>query len=402
MTGLLRVNLFLLLMIAVFDPVDQSHFKAPLFVGVWLIFLVDLVISRDGHSEIPPALFLYTLLFIVVLPLAGAMVYLIRGGQTPGYEGLKYWKSYLFLTLCIPLAVKRINLIRPLAVVLSLLSAATISLYVLASGSEVLRVELEGFGAATYTFSLTDRTYENLTYHGLYFFGSSLLVVAVVYFSYHFMFSVGRAKLLNAFLLALNVCGMVMSGSRNNILVGFVAPLLVFAWYRGNKTRLTMAAVLLAILLAGISSGILQAMLSSADESNATKLDHLHDYVTLFADWRTLWFGQGFGATFFSRAWGAQVSLTELTYLEIIRNFGLLLSPLLFFLILYPLKALADPEFRTDHYLFLGYLGYLYLCTGDPLLLSSSGMLVLAIVLVTVFCNSTPISRSSGLVAQPG
>jgi hypothetical protein len=396
MTGLLRVNLFLLLLIAVFDPVDQSHWKAPLFVGVWLIFLVDLVISREGHSEIPPALYLYTLIFIVVLPLAGALVYLLRGGETAGYEGLKYWKSYLFLTLCIPLAAKRINLIRPLTVVLSLLSAATISLYVLASVSEVLRAELEAFGAATYTFSLTDRAYGSLTYRGLYFFGSSLLVVAVVHFSYHFVFSAGRAKLLNGFLLAVNVCGMVMSGSRNNIVVGFLAPLLVFAWYRGNKTRVTMATVLVAILIAGFASGIFQAMLSSADESNATKLDHLHDYVTLFSDWRTLWFGQGFGASFFSRAWGAQVSLTELTYLEIIRNYGLLLSPLLFFLILYPLKALADPEFRTDHYLFLGYLSYLYLCIGDPLLLSSSGMLVLAIVLVKVFCNSTQISRSSG------
>jgi hypothetical protein len=401
MTGLLRANLFLLLLIAVFDPVDQSHLKAPLFASVWLIFLVGLVISSEGLAEIPPALYMYALAFIVVLPLAGAMVYLLRGGGTAGYEGLKYWKSYLFLTLCIPLAVKRINLIRPLTIVLSLLSLATIVLYVLASVSEVLRAELEAFGAATYTFSLTDRTYGNLTYHGLYFFGSSLLVVAVVYFSYHFMFSAGRAKLLNGFLLALNVCGMVMSGSRNNIVVGLMAPLLVFAWYRGNKTRITMATVLVAILLAGFASGIFQAMLSSADESNATKLDHLHDYVTLFADWRTLWFGQGFGASFFSRAWGAQVSLTELTYLEILRNYGLLLSPLLFFLILYPLKALTDSEFRTDHYLFLGYLGYLYLCTGDPLLLSSSGMLILAIVLVKVFCNSTQLSRASELATQP-
>jgi len=134
-------------------------------------------------------------------------------------------------------------------------------------------------------------------------------------------------------------------------------------------------------------------MLSPDDESNAIKLAHLHDYGILFGDWKTLLFGQGLGASFFSTAWGTRVTLTEVTYLEFIRNYGLMLAPIFYFLILYPLRMLADPEARADHYLFLAYGAYLYMCSGNPLLLSSSGMLVLAVVLVKTFCNILAIPR---------
>jgi hypothetical protein len=386
MNLLLRLNLFLLLAVAIFDPSDLLvQLKVPLFFGVWLLFLVDIVISTRNRYPVPASLYFYILVFVLLLPLIGLLVYVLRGGGTQDYDGFRFYKSYLFLTLCIPLALKRLDLIRPLAYMLSVLAIATIYLYTLTVNDDLLGKQLAAFGDAYVLFSMTERTYGSLSYQNVYFHASPLFVTAIVFFCYQFVHSIRWAKLWYGFFLVLNICGMILSGTRNNMLVAIFAPLLVLAWYRGTKVRLTIAALLIVIVVAGFSSGVIQAMFSGEDYGNAVKLGHVHDYGVLFSDWRTLLFGQGFGAGFFSTAWGTTVTLTELTYLEIIRNYGIILAPVFYLLILFPLRVLADQRAQPDHYLFLGYACYLYLCAGNPLLLSSTGMLVLAIVLTKTF-----------------
>ncbi len=171
-----------------------------------------------------------------------------------------------------------------------------------------------------------------------------------------------------------------------------VAPVLVTAWYREGKVRSLAITLLAVVLVVGLGLGVIQAMVSTDEFGNSVKLSHLHDYGVLFSDWRNLVFGQGLGAAFFSTAWGTRATLTEVTYLEILRNYGLLFAPLLYGLILYPLHLLRDQRARPDHYLLLGYACYLGICIADPLLLSSSGMLVLAIVLYRMFCGSARVA----------
>jgi hypothetical protein len=397
MNTLLRANLFLLLFVAVFDPVDQTHLKVPLFVGVWTLFLIDILISSHGRFRVPAGLYVYAAVFVVVFPALGMLIYLLRAGGMEGYEGFKYWKSYLFLTLCIPVAVKRIDLIRPLSVILSLLSGATIFLYLIVTTNDLIRAELTAFADDFVFFSIGERTYGNLSYQSVYFHGTPLLVIAIAYFCYRSIHSKGRARTWNVLFLALNVCGMVMSGTRNNMIVGFLTPLLIMGWYKGAKTRSAIALLLVLAVIVGFSSGVFQAMLSPDNDSNAIKLGHLHDYRILFSDWKTLLFGQGLGASFFSTAWGTRVTLTEVTYVEVIRTYGLILAPIFYLLVLFPLRELTHPDQRADHYLFLAYAAYLYICSGNPLLLSSTGMLVLAIVLVKTFSEPREILRRSSL-----
>jgi hypothetical protein len=400
MNTLLRLNLFLLIAVAVFDPADLLvHAKVPLFAGVWILLLADLAITRGGRYPVPTNLYYYICIFVVLLPLTGMLVYVLRGGQMQGYDGFGYYKSYLFLSLCIPLAMKRIDLIRPLCIVLSLLSLVTLFLYVIAFNDDTLRGQLWFVGDAYTLFSVNERSYGSLSYQMIYFHTSPLIVVAVAYFCYQSLVSVGRARFWNVSLLLLNVCGMMLSGTRNNMIVGLLVPLMVIAWYKGTKVRLAVAAALAVILSLGIGYGVVEAMLSPDDVSNSVKLLYFRDYAAVFSSWLTLLFGQGLGASFFSAALGTRVSITELTYVEFVRIYGVVMACIFFILLLYPLRILRNPDARTDHYLFLGYLGYLYLCTANPLLMSSSGMLVLAIVLVTTFSRS--VRRASPLALVP-
>ena len=400
MNVLLRLNLLLLLAAAIFDPSDLLfHAKVPLFVGIWILLLADLAIPGHQRYEVPTNLYLYICVFAFFLPLTGMLIYVLRGGITEGYEGVQYYKAYLFLTLCIPLAMKRIDVIRPLSMVLSVLSLATIGLYAITFNDDVLRSQLWLVGDSYTIFSLNERSYGSLTYQMVYFHTSPLLVVAVAYFCYQSLVSVGRARFWNVLLLALNVCGMVLSGTRNNMIIGVLMPLMIVAWYTGLRVRLGVVAVLAAILSVGLGFGVVQAMLSSDDASNTIKLLYFRDYGVLFSNWLTLLFGQGFGSSFFATALGTRVSVTELTYVELLRNYGLIMGCIFYFLLLYPVRTLRNPEARPDHYLFLGYLGYLYLCTANPLLLSSSGMLVLAMVLVKTF--SWPVRKAWPLALVP-
>lgn len=400
MNVLLRLNLLLLLAAAIFDPSDLLlHAKVPLFVGIWILLLADLAIPGHERYEVPTNLYLYIYVFVFFLPLVGMLIYVLRGGETDSYQGLGYYKSYLFLTLCIPLAMKKIDVIRPLTMILSALSLATIGLYAITFNNDVLRSQLWLVGDIYTIFSLNERSYGSLTYQMVYFHTSPLLVVAVAYFCYQSLVSVGRARFWNVCLLALNVCGMVLSGTRNNMIIGLLVPLMIVAWYKGTKARLAVAATLAVVLLLAVGYGVVEAMFSPDDASNSVKLLYFRDYAAVFNSWPTLLFGQGFGSSFFSAALGTRVSVTELTYVELLRNYGLVMGCIFYFLLLYPLRTLRNPEARPDHYLLLGYLGYLYLCTANPLLLSSSGMLVLAIVLVKTF--SWPVRKASPLALVP-
>jgi hypothetical protein len=394
MNTLLRLNLWVLLAVAVFDPADLLvHAKVPLFAGVWILLLADMVTSRGGRYPVPTRLYWYLYIFVVLLPLVGMLVYVLRGGRMEGYEGFGYYKSYLFLTLCIPLAMKRIDLVRSLSMILSVLSLATVALYAMTFNDEALRSQLWLVGDAYGFLTLTERTYAGLTYPTVYFYTSSLLVVAVAYFCYRSLVSVGRARFWNVLLLLLNECGMLLSGTRNNIIIGLVIPLMVIAWYKGTKARLAVVVALAAVFSVGLGYGAVQSMLSPNDISNAIKVLHYQDYMRMFGDWRTLLFGQGLGASFFSTALGTRVSVTELTYLEFIRSFGLIIAAVYYGLLLFPVEKLRKQSFSGIHYLLLAYASYLLICASNPLLLSSSGMLVLAIVLAAVFPVEESISE---------
>ena len=70
---------------------------------------------------------------------------------------------------------------------------------------------------------------------------------------------------------------------------------------------------------------------------------------------------------------------------EMLRCYGVLLTILLLCCLLYPLRCLALPSRRAEHFLYLGYAFYLVLCVADPFLVSSSGMLMLSIIVAKAF-----------------
>jgi len=388
MNTVLRANLFLLFLVAVFDPADHvTHLKVPLFVSLWVIFFLGLILSKNINSPLAASLLTYIFVFAFFLPLTSILWYFVRGGHVGMFDGFQYLKSFLFLTLAAILVVKQIDAIGPLSIVLTLLSAATIAIAALAYSDPGLTPLLWPIGDATGIFAIGTRTYASLSYTYVYFHTAPLLVISLAYFTYQSMTSQPKTRYFNIALLSVNLVAMLCSGTRNDMIFGLLTPLAVFLWYsRGNHRRTLLVALLMgAAVVCTYGGDVLHAMFDPENESNAIKLTHLKDYYMLFSDPKTLFFGQGLGAYFYSSAFGTETSITELTYLEFMRNFGLIIAIVYYCLLLYPITKMRDPAFTNIHYLIVAYTSYLIICVSNPLLVSSSGMLVLAIVICKVF-----------------
>lgn len=393
MNLLLQFNLFLLLLVAVFDPSDQvTHLKVPLFVCLWFIFFFGFFVSTSTSPPLSNSLLAYILVFAVFLPLTSILWYYLRGENIGQYDGFQYLKSFLFLTLAFILVVRKIDAMRPLSIVLSILSVVIITIAVLTYDDPALSQLLGPIGDATGMFMIGDRTYGGLTYTYVYFHSAPLLVLSLAYFSYRSLQSKSLSRFGFGFLLILNFFAMLCSGTRNDIIFGILTPLLVLFWHSGKHRRLALTVLFLGIVvvLGFFSSDIIGAMFDPENESNAIKLAHLKDYSVLFSQTKTLLFGQGLGAYFYSTAFGTATSITELTYLEFIRNFGLFITGIYYALLVYPLTRLRDQTLTSHHYLLLAFISYLFMCASNPLLVSSTGMLALAIVLSAIFPAKAP------------
>ena len=132
--------------------------------------------------------------------------------------------------------------------------------------------------------------------------------------------------------------------------------------------------------------GIYIAYMAIIDpDSNSTniKFGHIESYLDLFqSKWEYLIFGMGPGAFFYSKGFGTMTSLTEWTYIEIVRMYGLV--GLFFFLCLliipivrYNIKKIPIKYWQS---IALGYIVFLISCMSDPWLIGSPGLICILFI----------------------
>jgi hypothetical protein len=129
------------------------------------------------------------------------------------------------------------------------------------------------------------------------------------------------------------------------------------------------------------------------EASNSVKLLMLNDYAAIFSDPSNLVFGKGLGSYEYWSGRGYKFD-TELTYLEIIRNFGLLLGGLMILLLIYPIVyAFILHRSYKEKNIVLAYAAYLVMSMSNPLLFSSMGILILGLVIANIFIYDADIRR---------
>jgi hypothetical protein len=381
---MVRLLLLLFVLICIFDPADRVGGKVVAFVAVWPFTLLSLALKRN-EPKLPGELLAYVIVFIAIPLLSIGWYYIIDGRQP--FEGYSLLKGYLLILLSLVLVLNRVDIIPQLSAALTVLAVLVIAVFVFLQFDPEQFESLHDWGIHTGILSLDRRTYgENLQLIQVYFVTSSMLAVSIAYYFDRAMSVPGRWTKLGYFVLvSINILGMLLAGTRNNIIVSLLLPLLLWPLYTKRVALNTFFSLLALAILAIPFSLQLQTLFDPEETANSIKLALVHDYMDLFSDPVTLLFGQGLGAYRYWSASNVYFYISELTYLEMIRNFGLFGAIAMMALLLFPVAyAFFNTASRRERALAMAYFLYLLMAVSNPLLFSSSGMLILVALIANI------------------
>jgi hypothetical protein len=389
-----RPLLVALVIVCVFDPADQIlGVKVWLFATLWIVTLA-VCFSSSREIHLPIGLLIYVLLFIGI-PLLSIGWYYLANGEQP-YHGFNFLKGYLLASLAVVLAVSRVDLVPILSAALAVLALVTIAIYVLLLLKPELFVPLYHLGENAGVMNLGKRIYGDLVLTQVNLVTAPMLAISIPYYFDRAMTAHRTERKFIWFLLtAICIVGMLLTGLRNTIAVALLLPCILWPLYtrRAALNGIVVLGALAALALLSVEK--LKVVLDPEALSNSVRLTLIGDYAQIFSEPMVLLFGQGLGAyhlwstsgrTGFELTGENFYFNTELTYAEMIRYFGLPGAAIMVALLLYPVAHAflrnADTRQRA---LALGFLAYLGMSASNPLLFSSSAVILLSALVANTF-----------------
>jgi hypothetical protein len=388
--GVSRLAIIFFIICCIFDPADKILGAKVWAFGVCWMLAVATAMKMQQRVTLPYQAVFLVYIFILI-PTLSVLGYLARSGDEP-YYGLDYLKGYILITFTLLLVIVRISILHSLAVTLTCLSMVIITTYLIIENNPELYPAIYIFGDATGLIQLDSaRDYGNdVVLSQIYFVTSPMIVMAIAYWFHRAYWQLEVTKRLQyGILVAINVFAMLVAGSRNNIVMALVLPTLLVFQLTRKKTH-AMATIAVSIVIVSIVFQTeLQAFFDPGETSNSNKLVLIDGYNQLFQDIRVLLIGQGLGS-FHAFDGRGVLSVTELTYHEMIRHFGLLGALIILFILLFPVwvgffKA-KNPEYKC---LVVAYVCYLVMSVSNPLLFSSMGVLLLSAMLCEIYLKQS-------------
>jgi hypothetical protein len=374
---IIKACLWLYCGLAFFDPADSIlGAKLPVFAAA---VLLALGLNRFQTPDLPKEL-RYRLLFLTLLiPAAGLLVFLIRhpgGDLRPGLSLVKgLWASLLIL----PAAAAGADLKKPVFLCLGIMAAVIVGLRYCAGWAPALFREISLFLNMQGVALIGSRSFGEIELPMIFFVTIPLAVLAVPFLVNRiFGAGAGRGKRFwAAGYLGLLLLAVYFSAARALSLVLLLECLACFLYVIRRRVLLATGTLVLAaaLFLAGLTALLQTQLLSAGEQSNSIKIAHFQSFLELVNDDPVLLLtGDGLGAVYHSRAPGVnqEVYQTELTYVDMVRYFGLAGSLLLLMLLFLPLSGPGDKGLLA-----IGLGSYFVVAGNNPLLFNSTGMLAI-------------------------
>ena len=372
------------LFICIFDPADKLfNLKTPVFLICSFLFLFD-IFNTAKTSYFPKLLILINTLLLLI-PLFSIFIYFVLNSSFPE-AGFDLFKAYILIFISIYLYYFKLNIFREFSFILLLLSLFIISIYLFILIAPEFYNIIYLWGLNYQIFLIGERSYsiDTESLWSIYFVTSPMLVIPIAYFTIKYF---EKKKKLYLFLSIINVFAMFIAGTRNNMLVSLLLPLILFYKYSKNKLPILLVSFFSVFLILINYAGLLKSMLSFEEASNSTKIGLIDDYRNIFSNPINLAFGQGIGSNHYWISRGKIDYITELTYLEIFRSYGLFLGFIILLIIFYPVYILFFKKISKDYPILTAYFLYMVMAATNPIYFMSMGMLFFPIVLSIIFIN---------------
>jgi hypothetical protein len=373
----------LFILSTIFDPANKVFgLKIPLYLLCWVTGIASCLLNRK-ELRISFMIILYILAFIGV-PLISIFNYYISNGSDP-FKGFELLPGYIFISFAALIYITKVEILKHLCIVLSILaiSILTITAVILVYPEFYMPAYLLGSELGVFTID-NGRDYgSDVVLFQMFFVTSPMLTISI---AYYFGLSITSEKYRWYFatMTAISIIAMAVAGTRNNILTAAILPFALLVLY--SRQRLQTAIIVFAIFVSTVmlARNEIGALFDPNESSNSSKIIMLSDYASIFSDPMKLVLGTGLGA-FDQWTEKGYNFITELTYFEIIRNYGLLLGGAMILLLIYPIvyAFLLRPSYKHKN-IVIGYLAYLVMSMTNPLLFSSMGMMYLALIMANI------------------
>lgn len=393
-------TVYIFLFLTVFDPGDVVFgLKVPLFILT--IIIGTLICLKDiKNISLPWSLINYSLIFVSI-PLFSIFIYYLRDGSDP-FKGFEMLKGYLFIFLALILVMTRLDITKYLSNILFFMAICIISLFLFLLLFPEYFELLNNIGMQTQIFYPGQRSYDGIiTFQQAYFACSPMLVIPIAYYFYNFK-ELPANRTLNFIKLVICILGLFLAGSRNNMFAALFLPIILFIAF-GKKSIYSFSFVLLALtLILSLFANELASFLDPNEYSNQSKISYIPDYIKIFSDIPNLIVGQGLGSYYKFTIFYEPYYITELTYFEVLRNFGLFLGFSLLIMLIYPiyLSFFFKENINLQKYLAVAYAFYLVMNFTNPNLFSSMGILILCIILSRLYFTNVQNNSNDVLVSK--
>ncbi len=388
MKKIMKIVLALLTFVIIIDPSNTIfHIKWLLGLFIAVVTLFGVVTKGKTHMTIPQIIWLFIAGIVALIPVC------VTYNTSIAYDPEKLvgftFSIFSFAFLLWIIIENEINLFFFLSVAGLGIAGITIVLFV----SYWVAPDIY-FGISEYLIDkealMAGERESSLTAIQVYYKTSATLIIPLAYHINSLLVKNNSYKRRVLFFTTSTIFfwGMVFSGTRANVLLAVIV-LCAIIFMKLCKSRIMQISVVLIILSSTLIS--MGWIFSNQDEySNKIKLGHLVSYLELFEKSpEILLTGQGAGSQFYSQSKGI-VSLTELTYFELIRVMGipLFLIFLIFLLLPYYLTAVGNKTTINEKSILVGYTGYLFIAATNPLILGSTGIYAIVCTISQVLANT--------------
>lgn len=406
------LSIYLLWIACLFDPIGQIyHIK---FAAIALVYVVlGLTVVLESARMRLDAFYIFAfVLFVLYLPAYGLLMAVLRGGVSGVFIDTSYISAAVYM-VCSLLYLAPGYLwwaYRALVVSLRLLSAVILVSFLFIATDTF--TDFVYFFVANGVAYVGEREYAGVAFYYIYFIASPMLIFLLCHETWKML---DRPSLKAAVFLMLPVFALFLSGTRASIILSLCAPVFVWMWHRFGRGAI--ALILLSIILAFtallfIDVPIVNEMFGAGEQSNATKIGYLGSYGEIFASPQVVLFGQGFNAHVWSPVLQNMLpegaSKTELTYVELLRVFGLFGTAMLVFLLAF--LSLSGKVAKSG-YPWIAPSIFLYSAISaiNPYIFSSNGMLLIGFATAAIAfapsvttLDSLPGESDNGTLASDG
>jgi hypothetical protein len=380
-TGLmLRGCVVMLVVVLLADPSGAMlHLKMTFFALVMLLwtyrqFRVSGLMDRERDRNLDLSVWTTTLAVAVVIPFIWTMIGMFASNVHSGDEPLGLLKSFLFFSIVPVLMSEGIDLMPIIGRASLLVAAITFLLVAISLVSRELLTGVMLFIMDQKNGIITPE--RNVLGLGEFYYATCPVMIFPFTWYCSRMMERRPGRLGAGILCAVFGAALVLSGARADILA--VLGILLFFTLRKIRQRVGWAAALIVgvLTLTVATATVVPKFVDPKQGSNAIKLGHIHSYEEEFSRKPdVLIWGEGANSAFYSEGFQEWTTVTEVTWLELVRIFGLPMVLLFGAGLLWIAWRLFS---RGAVAIGLAFVAYLGIAGSNPLILNSLGFLVVA------------------------